>query len=172
MSDQAGSVDRMTAGDPGRGPVPKWVDEPIVRVRDVLPFVPNVLATFAGFLVLLIAPWICLKIHEIILEDASLGDRGSNLLESLELDASAIIAVVGSSLFLMIGIILQAWQHRRPFSSQWPVVLAFPIVMALIVPEALLRGFTFFTGVVVGAAIAVAFGVHWVALVILREELD
>ncbi len=172
MSDQAGSVDRMTAEDSGRRPVPKWADEPIIQAHHVIPIVPNLLATFAGFLVLLIAPWICLKIHEIILEDASLGDRGSNLFRSLELDASAIIAVVGSSLFLVIGIILQAWQHRRPFSSRWPVVLAFPIVMALIVPEALLRGFTFFTGVVGGAAIAVAFGVHWVALVLLREELD
>jgi hypothetical protein len=172
MSDQAGSVDRMTGGDAGPNPVPQWVDEPIVKVRDILPIIPNLLATFAGFLVLLVAPWICLKIHEIILEDASLGDRGSNLFESLELDASAIIAVVGSSLFLVIGIILQAWQYRRPFSSRWPVVLAFPIVMALIVPEALLRGFTFFTGVVGGCAIAVAFGVHWVTLVLLREELD
>ncbi len=172
MSDQAGSVDRMTAGDPGRGPVPKWVDEPIVRVRDVLPFVPNLLATFAGFLALMAAPFICLQIHQMILEDALEEDRFVGLFVDATLEQTAVIALVGSFLFLVIGIILQAWQHHRPFPSAWPVVLAFPIAVGLLMPETLLRGGTVLTGAVVGGAIAVAFGVHWVALVVLREELD
>ena len=51
-------------------------------------------------------------------------------------------------------------------------MLAFPIAVGLLMPEALLRGGSVLTGAVVGVAIAVAFGVHWVALVLLREELD
>jgi hypothetical protein len=172
MSDQAGSVDRTSAGDPGRHPVPKWVDEPIVRARDVVPIVPNLFATFAGFLALMVAPWVCLHIHEMILEDAIVEDRFAGLFIEATLEQTAVIAVVGSFLFLVIGIILQAWQHHRPFPSAWPVVLAFPIAVGLLMPETLLRGGTALTGVVVGVAIAAAFGVHWVALVLLREELD
>ena len=172
MSDQAGSVDRMTAGDPGRRPVPKWVDEPIVRARDVLPIVPNLLATFVGFLALMAAPWICLHIHQMILEDAIEEDRFAGLFVEATLEQTAVIAVVGAFLFLVIGIILQAWQHHRPFPSAWPVVLAFPIAVGLLMPETLLRGGTALTGAVVGGAIAVAFGVHWLALIFLREELD
>jgi hypothetical protein len=172
MSDQAGSADRMTTGAPGPRPVPKWVDEPIVRARDVLPLVPNVLATFAGFLALLVAPFICLQIHELILEDAIVEDRIATLFFEATLERSAIIALVGSFLFLVIGIILQAWQYHRPFPSSWPVVLAFPIAVGLIMLETLLRGGSALTGAVVGVAIALAFGVHWVALVLLREDLD
>jgi hypothetical protein len=172
MSDQAGPVDRTTAGDPGRGPVPKWVDEPIVRARDVLPIAPNLFATFAGFVALMVAPFICLQIHQIILEDAIDEDRFAGLFIDATLEQAAVIAVVGSFLFLVIGIILQAWQYHRPFPSAWPVVLAFPIAVGLLMPETLLRGGTALTGAIVGLAIAAAFGVHWVALVILREELD
>lgn len=172
MSDQAGSVERMTTGDPGSRPLSRWVDEPIIRARDILPFLPNVLATFAGFLALMAAPWICLQIHEMILEDAIVEDRFAGLFVDATLEQTAIVAVVGASLFLVIGIILQAWQYHRPFPSRWPVVLAFPIAVGLIMSETLLRGGTALTGAVVGVAIAAAFGVYWVALVLLREELD
>jgi hypothetical protein len=172
MADQAGSVDRMTAGDPGRTPVPEWADEPIVQSRDVIPIVPNLLATFAGFLALMIAPFICLQIHQAILEDAIEEDRLAGWFVLATLEETAVIAVVGAFLFLVIGIILQAWQYHRPFPSRWPVLLAFPIALGLLMPEALLRGGTMLTGAIVGAALAVAFGIQWGALVILREELD
>jgi hypothetical protein len=172
MSEQAGSVDRATAGDPGRVPLQKWVDEPIIRARDILPIAPNLFATFAGFVALMAAPFICLQIHQMILEDAIDEDRIAGLFVEATLEQAAVIAVVGSFLFLVIGIILQAWQYHRPFPSGWPVVLAFPIAVGLLLPETLLRGGMALTGAIVGVAIAAAFGVHWVVLVILREELD
>jgi hypothetical protein len=172
MTNQAGSSDRMTAGDSGRRPGPGWADEPAVKACYVVPIVPNLLATFAGFLALMIAPWICLQIHLAILEDAIEDDRVAALFVLASLEETAVIAVLGSLLFLVVGIILQAWQYHRPFPSRWPALLAFPIAMGLLMPEALLRGGSAVSGAVIGAALAVAFGVHWVSVVILREEMD
>jgi hypothetical protein len=172
MADQAGPADGMTAEDSGRRPVPKWADEPIIQAHHVIPIVPNLLATFAGFLAMLIAPWICVQIHLAILEDAIEEDHFAGLFVLATLEQASLIAALGSLLFLVIGIILQAWQYHRPFPSRWPVMLAFPISLGLLIPEALLRGGSVITGAVVGAVLAAAFGVYWVALVVLREEMD
>ena len=172
MADQPGITERMTACDSGPEPGPERVRELLLKAEHPVPIVPNLLATLAGFIALLAAPWICLQIHQAILEDAIVDDQGAGMFVMLDLGESVIIAAGGSVLFLVVGIILQVWQYHRPFSSGWPVVLAFPIALGLLLPEALLRGGRYLTGAIVGAAIAVAFGLHWVSLVILREEMD
>src|SRR5437660_1734202 len=78
----------------------------------------------------------------------------------------------GALLFLVIGIILQAWQARRPFAARRPALLAFPIAWALIVPETLLRGGSLLAGAVVATAVALAFAVQWGALFLLREAMS
>ena len=75
-------------------------------------------------------------------------------------------------LFLVIGIALQVWQYRRGFSSWRPLVLAFPIVGLLLVPEALARGGTVRGWAVLGMAIALAFWVHWLAVLAASELTD
>ena len=80
--------------------------------------------------------------------------------------------MVGSLLFLVIGTVLQAWQHHRPFPSRWPVILAFPIACVLLLPECPAARGLVFSGAVVGTVIALAFIVHWVAVRLLREAMD
>ena len=88
------------------------------------------------------------------------------------MEESFVIAVVGSLVFLVIGVILQAWQSHRPFPSRWPLIFAWPIAWVLLVPDALLRGGSVLSGVIVGAVVALAFGVYWVTLVYLRETME
>jgi hypothetical protein len=139
---------------------------------DVIPLVPNVLSTIVGFVCLMGAPWICLHVLATLWQDAIGDDRVASLFLLASLEETLVIAVVGALLFLVIGAILQVWQYRRPFPSRWPVLLAFPILWGLLVPEALLRGGSLLSGFVVGSAIATTFGIQWATLVYLREALD
>ena len=53
-----------------------------------------------------------------------------------------VVALGAALLFLVIGMVLQFWQHHKPFASWWPVVLAFPVTWGLLLPEVLgPRGF-------------------------------
>ncbi len=67
-----------------------------------------------------------------------------------DLEETLVIAVVGALLFLVIGVILQAWQYHRPFPSRWPVVLAFPIAWVLSCPRPCCAGARCSRGAVVG----------------------
>lgn len=144
----------------------------IAQDRPFIPLLPNLIATAAGFLSLLAAPWICLKIHEWILEDEIVSDRVSIWLTVMSMEDSAVIAVIGSLLFLAIGAMLQAWDHWRPFSPRWPVWLSFPIAGTTIIPETLLRGGTVLSSSILAVAVAVSFVIHWLTVAGLREEMD
>ena len=68
--------------------------------------------------------------------------------------------------------ILQFWQHHRPFPTWWPVALAFPVSWALLMPDAIIRGDSLHYWLFAGAATATAFSVQWLALVIAREAME
>lgn len=139
---------------------------------DVVPIGPNLYATLASFIVLLVLPWPCLYIllavwAEVIADDPVAGF----LILANPLD-SLVHAAVGAVLFLIIAAVLQTWNHHRPFPSRIPVLLAFPVAWGLIVPESLANGGSFLSGIILGSAIALAFGVHWGALRFLNEAID
>ena len=145
---------------------------PPLAASEVVPIVPNVFATFASFIALLAAPWIGQQILMGLWEDAIGEDPVATLFVLANLEETFIIAAVGAAFFLVVGVILQAWWHHRPFSLRWPIVLAFPIAVGLIVPESLLRGGSLISGAVVGLAVALVFAVHWRVLVHLNEAMD
>jgi hypothetical protein len=147
-------------------------DPPRVSASEVIPIGPNFFATFASFIALLAAPWICLNTLTALWEDAIGEDPVATLFVLANPEETFIIAAFGSLFFLVIGIILQAWWHHRPFALRWPIVLAFPVACGLIVPESLLRGGSLISGTLVGLAVAVAFAVHWGMLVHLSEAID
>jgi hypothetical protein len=172
MSDQVDSADSQAAGEPRRDPDQILMQRPGVAVGDVLPLGPNLIATIVGFFCLLATPWICLHVLATIWADAIGDDRVAGLFILATFEDSVNIAAIGALLFLVIGAILQAWQYHRPFSSRWPVYLALPITWGLFVPEALMRGGSLLSGVVVGSMLALSFGIQWATLVYLREAMD
>jgi hypothetical protein len=172
MAHPSGPADPKAAVDVGIEGDPLLPDRPPVSASEVVPIGANVFATFASFLVLLAAPWICLQILESLWDDAIGEDPVATLFVLANPEETLIIAAVGAAFFLVIGIILQAWWYHRPFSLQWPIILAFPIALGLIVPESLLRGGSLVTGTIVGVAVALAFTVHWRVLMHLSEALD
>ena len=94
---------------------------PIVTAGDVVPFFPNVLATIAGFVFLMIAPglllWLAERVTDDILPIIEIGpfwNTGTLIL-------TTIVSLGAASLFLVIGVILQFWHHHRPFALWLPV---------------------------------------------------
>lgn len=146
---------------------------PTSRVRpyalDIVPIGPNLFAAISAFIVLLAAPWFCLSILEAVWEEAIGQDQVANHLILVGPEEAILNAAVGAALFVVIGAILQTWHYLRPFPSRLPIVLAFPIAWAFIMPEALLAGGSVLSGAVVGTAIALAFAVHWGMLTLLSE---
>ncbi len=171
MADQARPAEAARAEDSRRAQDPLAPARP-ARARDIVPPGPNILATFVGLACLAAAPTICLHTLESLWEDAIGEDRVASYFILAPWEETLFMAVAGALLFLVIGLILQAWQHRRPFESRWPAILAFPIAWALIVPETLLRGGPLVSGAVVASAVALAFAVQWGSLVLLRETMD
>ena len=143
-----------------------------MTAAEVVPLGPNVFAVCVCFAFLMAAPWICLEIQAKFWEDTIDEDPIANRFLATSVEESLVIAVVGSLLFLVIGVILQAWQSHRPFPSRWPLIFACPIAWVLLVPDALLRGGSVLSGVIVGTVAALAFGVYWVTLVYLRETME
>src|SRR5262249_48038010 len=148
------------------------LDDRPARAMDIVPIGPNFIAMIVGFAFLTAAPSVCLHTLEALWEDAIGEDRVASLFVMASWEETFAIAAVGASLFLVIGVILQASQHRRPFASRWPALLAFPIAWALIVPETVLRGGSAASGAVVASAVALVFAVQWGSVVILRETMD
>jgi hypothetical protein len=144
-----------------------------VSASDIVPIGPNIFATMAGYIALLLVPWVSLQILAAVSADASGEDQVASLfIVGLFAMTTFVAAGFGALFFLVIGIILQAWQYRRPFPSGRPILLAFPIAWGLIVPEVLLRGGSLLPSIVVTSAIAVAFGIHWTVVVVLSDTLS
>lgn len=172
MVDESEPARSVAHDEPRRGPEPVPAGSAAAAPWDVFPPGPNVLAALVGFVGLMCAPWVCLHILSSVWEDAIGEDQIASRFMWADFEETLVIAVVGTLVFLVIVAILQVWQYHRPFPSGWPIVLAFPIAWALLVPESLLRGGSLLSGAVVGSAIALDFGIHWAALVYLREAMD
>ena len=116
--------------------------QPDVIAGEVVPLGPNLVAVCVCFAFLMAAPWICLEIQAKFFEDAIdedpvVEDPVVTMFHATSVEESLVIAVVGSLLLLVIGVILQAWQSHRPFPSRWPLIFACPIAWVLLVPDAL-----------------------------------
>ena len=145
---------------------------PITTPGDVVPIAPNVIATIISFGFMVIAPWLVLSVVDWIIGDsAALDEAGPGFL-AIAVGITMFVALGVALLFLVIGMIIQFWQHHKPFASWWPVALAFPAAWGLLLPETLVRGGPVMYWIILGAAIALAFSVHWLALVVAREAME
>jgi hypothetical protein len=172
MADRVEPPNPPAAGAPASDRDPMTIERPRPAALDVVPIGPNLLATLAGFVFLMAAPWVNFQVLSILSADWILEDELAASFVLMNLQDTFVTAVVGALLFLVVGAILQTWQYQRPFPSRWPVLLAFPIVFALILPEPLVKGGSLLPGAAIGFVIALAFGVHWGMLVLLRETMD
>jgi hypothetical protein len=145
---------------PRRGPIP-------AAGADV-PVAPNVVATFVSFLFVFVAPTIGWRVVFALID---VGELSTFLLPTGWIE-TAIVAVGGSLLFLVLGLILQLWQHYRPFADRWPIALAFPVAWALFLPEALVGGGSVLFWILVGTGVALAFSAHWLTFLGARETMD
>jgi hypothetical protein len=172
MAHPSGPADSKAADDLGidRDPLP--THRPHISALDVVPIGPNLFATLASFVALLVAPRICLHILDGLWEDAIGEDHVAMLFVLANLEETLVIAAVGALLFLVIGIVLQVWWHHRPFALRAPIWLAFPIAWGMIMPESLLRGGSLVSGALIGSAVALVFAVHWEMLVFLSDSLE
>jgi hypothetical protein len=133
-----------------------------------LPIAPNVAATVVSFFVLVVVPPVGWQVIFAIFETEEVSGV---LLPTgfLQIVASAL---GGSLLFLVIGLILQLWELHKPFASWRPVALAFPVAWVLLVPNALAGNGSVRFWFIVGAVIALAFSLHWLALLGARDAMD
>ena len=156
---EAATKPRRTAGPP-RGSL-------VVIGADVS-MGPNLVATFVSFLCLIVAPTIGWRV---VFALVYVGNVAPFLIPTGWIE-TATVAAGGSLLFLVIGLIVQVWQHHRPFANRWPIVLAFPTAWALFLPEALVGGGSMLFWIIVGTAVALVFSVHWLVLLAAREAMD
>lgn len=159
-------TDREAATKPRRAAGPPRGSIAVIGAD--VPMVPNLVATFVSFLCVFAAPTIGWRV---VFALVYVGNVSPFLLPTGWIE-TAFVAAGGSLLFLVIGLIVQLWQHHRPFGNRWPVVLAFPLAWALFLPEALVRGGSVLFWIIVGTAVALAFSVHWLVLLAAREAMD
>jgi hypothetical protein len=144
----------------------------IATTGDVIPVVPNLVATITSFLFMMVLPWACYWGTAFVIgEEGLMGDLAAMFMTATLLE-DAELALGIAFLFLVIGMILQFWQHQKPFADRWPVALAFPAFWVLILPEFLVRQSPVFVWILLGTAIPLAFSVHWLAFVSVREAME
>jgi len=128
----------------------------------------NVIAAIASFLILILAPtllWQFIPIPD---------DYVTALVRFVPITLEdRITSAFGLALlFFVVGIGLQAWQYRKRIASWWPLVLAFPVVAVLLVPDVLAGGGSIGEWAMFGSAIVLAFWVHWLAVLVAVELID
>ncbi len=144
----------------------------IATAGDVIPVVPNLVATILSFLFMMVLPWVCYWVAASVIGTEGLfGDLAAIFMASPLLEEMKM-ALGTAFLFLVIGLILQFWQHQKPFANWWPVALAFPVFWALLLPEVLVRESSLFAWFLLGVAIPVAFSVHWLSFVAARDAME
>jgi hypothetical protein len=161
------------ASAPAPGEFPRLSNPPITSAGDVLPFAPNLIATIFSFGFMVVVPWLLLWLLDwIAMRYATQLDQIDPAFLSFLQGVTLLYALGSALLFLVIGMILQFWQHHKPFASWWPVALAFPVTWGLLLPEIWARGDSVRYWLFQGAVIALAFSVHWLALLIAREAME
>jgi hypothetical protein len=159
-------TDRESATEPRRTAGPPRGS--IAMMGADVSMAPNLVATFVSFLCLIVAPTIGWRIFFALV---NVGNVAPFLIPSGWIE-TATVAAGGSLLFLVIGLIVQVWQYHRPFADRWPIALAFPTAWALFLPEALAGSGSVLFWIIVGAAVALVFSVHWLVLLAAQEAMD
>jgi uncharacterized membrane protein YjgN (DUF898 family) len=172
MSDRVEPADPPAPQAPATDRDPFAIRRPSPSVLDVVPIGPNLLATLAGFVYLMAAPWIYFQVLDLLAPDVITEDQLAASFVLMSLQETLVMAVVGALFVLVIGVILQGWQYQRPFASRRPIQLAFPIAFALILPDSLVNGGSVLIVAAVSVAVTLAFAVHWGMLQLLRESMD
>jgi hypothetical protein len=172
MADRVEPANPPAAGAPASDRDPFAIGRPRPAALDVVPIGPNLLATLAGFVFLMAAPWINFQVLSALSGEAIVADELAASFLLMSLHETFLTAVTGALLFLVIGAILQAWHYQRPYPWRRPMWLAFPIVFALLLPESLVKGSWVLPAAAISFVIALAFGVHWGMLILLRETMD
>jgi hypothetical protein len=144
----------------------------IATTGDVIPLVPNLVATITTFLFTMALPWACYwLIASVVGYEGLAGDIAAVFMMATLLE-DAGIALGTALVLLVIGMTIQFWQHQRPFANWWPVVLAFPVSWGLLAPELLLRQSPLFVWIICTTAVPLIFSVHWLAFVTSREAME
>jgi hypothetical protein len=172
MADRLEPASPPAAGAPASDRDPFAIDRPRPAALDVVPIGPNLLATLAGFVFLMAAPWINFQVLSVLSGEAIVEDELAASFVLMNLQETLQAAAVGALLFLVVGAILQAWHYQRPYPWRRPMWFAFPVVFALLLPESLLKGGWVLPATAISFVIALAFGVHWGMLILLRETMD
>ncbi|MGP0062316.1 MAG: hypothetical protein ACLQGP_01775 [Isosphaeraceae bacterium] len=172
MLDREIPTDRKAVSATDSGEYRELLRYPMTTSGDVLPFAPNLIATIVSFGFVLVVPWLVLLVSDWIHDRYDLLDDVDPEFFAFLAGIDILVALGVSLLFLVIGMILQFWQHQKPFASWWPFVLACPVVWGLLLPEAWVRGDSVKYWMLVGVAIAVAFSMHWQALMVAREAME
>lgn len=135
------------------GPTVSGLKRPKPALREPVSIAANLIAAFASFLLLLLAP-------TILVDFVPLPDAFAAVfvpIVPMSLLERAISALGIALVFVVLGVGFQLWRYRRRLASWWPLVLAFPVVAVLLAPEALARGESIWVWTELGAAIALAF---------------
>lgn len=141
-----------------------------LAVRDVVPITPNAIAVFFSFVVLLVGLRSCLEILWRVRADIAELDRFTSVIVWGTWQDSLLIAAAGALGFLVIGVMLQVWRHRRPFGAGWPVLLGWLLFLLLILPESIADGASTLPGAVVATIFAFAFAIHWSIVAVMGEN--
>ncbi|HKI18272.1 MAG TPA: hypothetical protein VKA15_10345 [Isosphaeraceae bacterium] len=152
----------------GPGTTVSGLERPVPALAGPVSITANLVAAFLSFVSLVAASTIVVDFVPLPDEFAAVFVQivPMDLLER----TSAAFGV--ALLFLVIGIGFQLWQRRRRLASWWPLVVAFPLVGVLLVPDALARGEPIWIWATIGAAIAQAFCVHWLFVLAAVELMD
>jgi hypothetical protein len=141
---------------------------PIPAFRESVSIAANFVAAFLSFVFLIVAP-------TILWEFVPLSDDFATIFVQfvpMGLLERTTAALGVALLFFMTGIGLHLWHLRRGLAFWWPLVLAFPVVGVLLVPEALAGGESIWAWGMFGAAIALAFCMHWLIVLAAAELID
>ena len=121
---------------------------------------------------IMVAPWLLSGGIDLVMGTDAFLDAGGPFGMFAVFIVTGAVAVGVALLCLVIAVIVQFWRHHRPFAAWWPVVLSFPVTWGLLLPEMLVRNGPASYWLLLGAAIAAVFSVHWLALNYARMVLD
>jgi hypothetical protein len=126
---------------------------------------PSLLSLLAAALISFIfLSFALLFVFPLLLELGISGEEGGPLSLPIYSYNFLLEALVGSTVFTVVGVALMMIERLRPFPRWLPLALSFPVAWALVLPSALEHGGSWLGWLVFGAMAAGAFCVHWCAL--------
>ncbi len=150
------------------GPRVSRLKRPMPAVGVPVSIAANLVAAFLSFVLLVLAPTILMDFVPLPDDFAAV----FVLMVPIAFLERTTAAFGVALLFFVIGIGFQLWQRRKGLPAWWPLVVAFPVAAFLLAPEALVRGESIWGWAELGAAIALAFCVHWLFVLAAVELMD